>query len=82
MEGRLGPNGRPCDSHQWGVITSVNQKTDSTIRETLTSVGQPATAVGALARSTTPREGACRADARLYNVDEGVVDPKSIIVIP
>jgi hypothetical protein len=65
-----------------GMITAVGQKTDSKIPETLGSVATLATAVGGLARSTPPKEGACKPSARLYNVDRGVVDPKPIVVIP
>ena len=64
-----------------GMITTVGQKTDSKIPETLTSVGQLATAVGALAKTTTTRDGACKPSARLYNIEKGIVDPKPIVVI-
>jgi hypothetical protein len=65
-----------------GMITTVGQKTDSKIPETLSSVATLATAVGGLARSTAPKEGACKPSGRLYNIDKGVVDPKPIVVIP
>ena len=65
-----------------GMITAVGQKTDSKIPETLSSVATLATAVGGLARSTATKEGACKASARLYNIDNGVVDPKPIVILP
>ena len=65
-----------------GMITAVNQKTDSKIPETLSSVATLATAVGGLARQAAVTEGACRPSARLYNIDKGIVDPKPIVVIP
>jgi hypothetical protein len=65
------------------MITSVGQKTDTKIPETLSSVATLATAVGGLARSTAAKlEGACTPSARLYNIDNGVVDPKPIVTIP
>ena len=65
-----------------GMIASVGQKTDSKIPETLSSVATLATAVGGLARSAAPQEAACKPSARLYNINNGVVDPKPIVVIP
>jgi len=65
-----------------GMITAVGQKTDSKIPETLSSVATLATAVGGLARSAVPKEGACTPGARLYNIDKGVVDPRPIVVAP
>ena len=65
-----------------GMITSVGQKTDSKIPETLSSVATLATAVGGLARSTPRQEGGCNPGGRLYNIDKGVVDPKPVVVIP
>ncbi len=64
-----------------GMITSVGQKTDSNIPETLRSVATLATAVGGLARQAAPKEGACKPGARLYKIDNGVVDPTPIVVI-
>lgn len=67
-----------------GMITTVGQKTDSKVPETLSSVATLATAVGGLARQAVPAGagGACKAGARLYNIDKGVVDPKPIVEIP
>jgi hypothetical protein len=65
-----------------GMVTSVGQKTDTKIPETLNSVATLATAVGGLAKSMVPKEGGCKPSARLYSIDKGVVDPKPIVVIP
>jgi len=63
-----------------GMITSVGQKTDTKIPETLSSVASLATALG-VARATKV-EGACSPGAKLYNIDKGVIDPKAIVSIP
>lgn len=65
-----------------GMITSVGQKTDTKIPETLNSVATLATAVGGLTRSvTTKLEGACSPSANLYKIDNGVIDPNPVISI-
>jgi hypothetical protein len=65
-----------------GMITSVGQKTDTKIPETLNSVATLATAVGGLTRSvTTKPEGTCSPGANLYKIDNGVVNPNPIISI-
>jgi hypothetical protein len=65
-----------------GMTTAVGQRTDSKIPETLSSVATLATAVGGFARSTAPKECACKPGPRLYNIDKGVVDPNPVVVIP
>jgi hypothetical protein len=65
-----------------GMITSVGQKTDTKIPETVNSLATLATAVGGLTRSTTAKEaGTCSSSANLYKIDNGVVDPNPIISI-
>ncbi len=64
-----------------GMITAVGQKTDTKIPETLSSAATLATALG-VARSATTKPEGCRAGAKLYSIDKGVVDPKPIIAIP
>lgn len=62
-----------------GMITSVGQKTDSKIPETLSSVASLATAIG-LARKAPNVDHACQG-ARLYRIDDGVVDKTPVVEI-
>jgi hypothetical protein len=64
-----------------GMINSIGQKTDSKIPETLSSVASLATAVGGLARQAPQKDGNCRG-ARLYKIDNGIVDSKPVVEIP
>ena len=66
-----------------GMITTVGQKTDTKIPETLNSVATLATAIGGLAaRSAAPQGTACTQSARLYKIHNGDVDAMPVIVIP
>lgn len=65
-----------------GMITAVGQKTDTKIPETLSSVATLATAAGGLARQGMTSQASCKPGARLYKIENGVVDPKPIVMIP
>lgn len=63
-----------------GVITSVNQKTDAKIPETLTAVAGLATAVGGLmkAKAEPGKQVICTPTASLYSIDKGIPSSKPI----
>jgi len=63
-----------------GMITSVGQKTDTKIPETIGAVATLATAVGGLARSTSNKaDGGCPPSATLYKIENGIIDPVPVI---
>lgn len=66
-----------------GMITSVGQKTDTKIPETMTSLANLATAaVGIKALEAKPKKEGCAATARLYPIKDGVPDTTSPINFP
>jgi hypothetical protein len=64
---------------QNGILTSVNQKTDSKIPETLTALG--GLAKGAGAGFVAADKPACSTSAKLYPIYNGIVDRKHPITL-
>jgi len=64
-----------------GMITSVGQKTETSIPATITSVAGLATAVGGL-RAESKREGSCTPTAVLYPIENGIPNPSAGIHFP
>lgn len=63
-----------------GIITSVNQKTDTKIPETITAVSGLATALGksVAAVNATKKEVICKPTAKLHAIKDGLISQSSI----